>query len=153
VLGERGANEAVVADRLRARGLRYAREHRGRLPAVTAARVLRPWGFFHPAQEVSLQRAGGGGPRWIGWLGLAVTWALLPAAIAGGVLLRRRREPLAILLAPVAFVVLVSAAAYGILRFRAAADVTILVLAAVALNAVVGRRMTSRVGASPQSRH
>jgi 4-amino-4-deoxy-L-arabinose transferase-like glycosyltransferase len=153
VLGERGANEAVVADHLQARGLRYAREHRGRLPAVTAARVLRPWGFFHPSQEVGLQRAGGGGPRWVGWLGLGVAWALLPAAVAGAVLLRRGREPLALLLAPVALVVVVSATAYGILRFRAAADVAIVVLAAVALDALAGRRMTSRVGAGAPARH
>ncbi len=152
VLGERGANEAIVADRLRERGLRYAREHRGRLPAVTAARVLRPWGLFHPSQEVGLQRAGGGGPRWMGWLGLGIAWALVPAAIAGAVLLRRRREPLTLLLAPVALVVLLSATAYGILRFRTAADVAIVVLAAVALDALVGSRMTSRGGAAAPAR-
>ena len=120
---------------------------------MATARVLRPWGLFHPSQEVGLQRAGGGGPRWAGWLGLGVAWALVPAAIAGAVLLRRRREPLALLLAPVALVVVVSATAYGILRFRAAADVAIVVLAAVALDALVGRRMTSRVGAGAPARH
>ena len=153
VLGEQGANEAEIGNRLRDRGLRYAREHTGRLPAVLTARALRPWGLYRPSQEVGLQRLGGGGPRVMGWLGLVVAWILLPAAVAGAVLLRRRGRPLAILLAPIALVVVLSLAAYGILRFRAAADVTILLLAAVALDAVVGRRMTSRVGASPRSRH
>jgi hypothetical protein len=148
VLGEHGANEAVVADRLRARGLRHAREHSGRLPVVTAARVLRPWGLFHPAQEVGLQRAGGGGPRWVGWLGLGTAWALLALAAAGAVVLRRRGRPLWILLAPFLLVIVLSATAYGILRFRAAADVGIIVLAAVALDAIVGRNMTPRGGAA-----
>ena len=61
-------------------------------------------------------------------------------AVAGFVVLRRRRQPLFILIAPFLLVVLVSVTAYGILRFRAPADVALVVLAAVAIDALLGSR-------------
>ena len=44
-IGESGGNEAQIARKLRARGVRYARDHADRLPVVVAARLLRPWGL------------------------------------------------------------------------------------------------------------
>jgi hypothetical protein len=58
---------------------------------------------------------------------------------AGFVVLRRRGQPLFILAAPFALVLLVSVTSYGILRFRAPADVALVVLGAVALDALWGR--------------
>jgi hypothetical protein len=51
------------------------------------------------------------------------------------VLLRRRGRPLRILLAPVGLVSVVGLATYGSTRFRAAAEVPLVVLGAVALDA------------------
>ena len=61
-------------------------------------------------------------------------------AVAGFVVLRRRGQPLFILLAPFALVLIVSVTSYGILRFRAPADVALVVLGAVALDALLGSR-------------
>ena len=140
VLGARGENEAQVANELRDRGLRYAREHAERLPAVVAARSLRTWGLYRPAAEIDLHVTGEGRDKTASWLGLIAMWILLPLAVLGCVVLRRRRQPLFILLAPLVLVLLVSISAYGILRFRAAADVAIIALAAVALDALLARR-------------
>ncbi len=80
VLGETGATEAVVAQRLRDRGLRYARDHTERLPAVVAARALRPWGLFDPDGEVRGKTLGEGRSEAANWAGLAACWALIVLA-------------------------------------------------------------------------
>jgi 4-amino-4-deoxy-L-arabinose transferase-like glycosyltransferase len=148
VLGAKGANEADIAEHLRRRGFTYARDHRSRLPSVVAARLLRPWGAFHPGQEVALQRSAGGGPTVLGWLGIAWCWALLALSVPGAWLLRRRKLELWVVGSPFVLVLIVTATSYGILRFRAAGDVTLVVLAAVTIEALLRRRAvtdTSRV--------
>lgn len=143
VLGAHGANEAQVADRLRARGLRFAEHHKRRLPRVILARALRPWGLYRPGQEIDLQATAGAGPRWAGWVGLITAWACLVLAVVGAALLHRRGgRTWRLLLAPVLLVVVVSVTGYGILRFRAPADVSLVVLAAVALAGVRPGRAT-----------
>jgi hypothetical protein len=139
-LGERGEDEAEIARRLRARGLRYAREHADRLPPVVAARALRTWGLYDPGGEVRSKTLGEGGSETSNWLGLAVCWGFMLLAPAGLLVLRRRGQPLFILLAPFALVLFVSVTAYGILRFRAPADVALVVLGAVALDAFLESR-------------
>jgi 4-amino-4-deoxy-L-arabinose transferase-like glycosyltransferase len=147
-LGVSGGNEAEMADRLRARGLRYARDHADRLPAILAARALRPWGLYEPSWEVELRAGGEGADRTTDWLGLVTFWALTPLAVCGLLVLRRRGQPLFILLAPFALVLLVSLTAYGVLRFRGPADVAVIVLAAVGLDALhpSARRQRARPG-------
>ena len=73
------------------------------------------------------------------WFGLAGCWALMLLAPFGILVLRRRGQPAFILIAPVLLVLLVTATSYGILRFRAPADVALVVLGALALDALLGR--------------
>jgi 4-amino-4-deoxy-L-arabinose transferase-like glycosyltransferase len=136
-----GANEAEVAAELRRRGLDYARDHADRLPAVVAARALRPWGFYDPAGEVVAKTFGEGRSKTANWLGLAACWLLLALAVVGFLALRRRGQPLFILAAPFVLVLFVSVTSYGILRFRAPADVALVVLGGVAIDALLGRRL------------
>jgi hypothetical protein len=149
VTGATGENEAVIARRLRARGLEYAGDHLGRVPVVVAARALRPWGLYDPGGEVRSKTVGEGSNQTANWLGLATCWSLMLLAAVGFVVLRRRRQPLFVLAAPFALVLLLSVTAYGILRFRAPADVALVVLGAVAVDALVGSR---RAGQAPQPR-
>jgi len=145
VTGETGGDEAEIARRLRARGLDYASEHAGRLPAVAGVRLLRPWGLYDPAGEVRGKTLGEGSNQAVNWLGLGTAWALMLLAAGGLLVLRRRGQPLFILLAPFALVLFLSVTAYGILRFRAPADVALIVLGAVALDALLDRRpLTTR---------
>jgi hypothetical protein len=67
---------------------------------------------------------------------------LVGFAIAGVVILRRRKVALIPLLAPVVIVTIVAAAFYGLVRFRAPAEVSIVVLAAVALDALWAKRFS-----------
>jgi len=138
------ADESVVAGELRDDGTAYLRDHLGELPRVAAVRVLRTFQLWEPEQQARLATFEGRRlltERITGWL----LWATLPLAAVGAVdLLRRRRlvEPW-VLAVPVALVVGVSAATYGNPRFRIAAEVPLLVLAALgirALAAAAGRR-------------
>jgi 4-amino-4-deoxy-L-arabinose transferase-like glycosyltransferase len=139
------ANEARQEAHWRSEGASYATAHLGRLPAVLAVRLLRTWDLYQPRRMVSFAEG-----RWIraDQAGIAVYYLLLPLAIAGGWLLRRRRD-LLVLLAPVALVVVLSLIGYGIPRFRAPAEITIVVLAALTLTRLLDRRRPS--GAPPSA--
>jgi hypothetical protein len=73
-------------------------------------------------------------------LGVAAFFVLVPFAIAGAVLLRRRRVALWLLLAPALMVSVTALLTYGNQRFRAPAELTVVVLAAVAGDALWRRR-------------
>jgi 4-amino-4-deoxy-L-arabinose transferase-like glycosyltransferase len=115
-------NEAERAAAWKTTGLDYAKGHAGRLPVVIAARIGRTWGFFRPL-----------GTR----LEEVVAWILLAFALAGLVILRRRRVPVAILLLPAAVVTIAAVLSFGWLRYRFAADLAFLVLAAVTVEALL----------------
>jgi 4-amino-4-deoxy-L-arabinose transferase-like glycosyltransferase len=137
---DRPANEAVAATRLRDQGLRYARDHAGRLPIVVAARLGRSFELFRPRQQAREEAFFEGRDLRVEQAGVAVYYLLALLALAGAVLLARRRGPWWVLAAPVGMVVFVTVISYGITRFRAGAEPAIVVLAAVALDALVARR-------------
>ena len=104
-------------------------------------RLLRVWDFYKPGQQAIYETLEGRSET-AGRMGLAVYYPLLLFAIAGAVLVRRRRWPLWPLLA---FPVMVSVTAvliYGVTRFRFAAEPALCVLAAVALAAAASAMKT-----------
>ena len=135
-----GKSEAEASADLRDQGLRYARDHADRLPVVIPVRVLRTWELYRPRQQATFESFFEGRNRFLAEAGVAFYYLLVPLAIYGLVLLRRRGEPLVIMVAPAVVVTLVSIAAYGFTRFRVAADVTLVALAALAVVALVDRR-------------
>jgi Dolichyl-phosphate-mannose-protein mannosyltransferase len=128
-----GLNEDDRSRHWRDRGLEYAGDHVEDLPRVAAVRLLRTFGLYDgldavydaESRNAHVQRAG-----------IVAYYPLLLTAIAGVVLLRRRGQPLALLLAPVAMAAITSVVAYGSLRFRTAAEIPLVLLAAVALAAL-----------------
>lgn len=116
-------------------GLDYARDHVSSLPKVAAVRVLRTWALYAPRQQIDFESLEGR-PRAWQLRGTVMYWILVPFAIAGAVVLRRRRRLLWPLAATAITVTIVAAATYGQQRFRIAAEPAILVLGAVALDAV-----------------
>jgi hypothetical protein len=131
--------QAELAAYLRRKGLRYARHHAGRVPVVVAARVGRVWDVYRPLQNVDYEAFYEGRQRTTSQIGLGVYYVLLALAVYGAVVLRRRRETLLVLLAPFALVTVMAALSYGITRFRIPADVALVVLAAVACDALMRR--------------
>jgi 4-amino-4-deoxy-L-arabinose transferase-like glycosyltransferase len=114
--------------------LRYARAHVGRLPLVLAAREGRTLGLWRPDQQVR-SNVYEGRPAWASWAGHAAFWLLLPLSVVGAVALRRRAGRAAVrpFAACAAIVVFVSAAFYGLPRFRLPLDVATCVLGACAI--------------------
>lgn len=127
-------NEAKELNEIGHRGTRYARDHVGRLPLVLGARFARTWGLWEPFEVPEGRRA------WVQRLGAAIYFVLIPFAVWGIVLLRRRKVPLLILLAPFITVTLTSLLAYGQIRFRHSAELSLVVLAAIAVDGLIGAR-------------
>jgi 4-amino-4-deoxy-L-arabinose transferase-like glycosyltransferase len=124
-------NEAEIAAQFRSQGLEYAADHAGRVPAVVGVRLLRTWGFWQPGL---MARESEGRNARFEQIGTAFHWLLLPLAVAGVVLLRRAgRAPVWPLVAPAVLVSITTAVGFGYPRFRHAADIAIVVLAAAAL--------------------
>jgi 4-amino-4-deoxy-L-arabinose transferase-like glycosyltransferase len=135
-----GRDEADVSSELRSTGLDYARDHAGRVPAVMGVRLMRTFDTWSPNRATRLDAAIGDRDVTTYRAGVAVYFLLAPLAVAGALILRRRGEPLAILLAPFALVIIVALLGYGTPRFRVPAEIPIVVLAAVAIDAVVRAR-------------
>jgi 4-amino-4-deoxy-L-arabinose transferase-like glycosyltransferase len=134
-----GRDESDEAAVYRDRGLRYMRDHAARLPLVAAARLGRLWDVYRPwTQGTFFNGVEGRHPR-ATHLGLLAYWALLPFALLGALVMGGRRRGLWILVAPIVMVTLVGLATYGTTRFRMAAEPSIVLLAAVGLQAAALR--------------
>jgi 4-amino-4-deoxy-L-arabinose transferase-like glycosyltransferase len=146
-------NPAERADVDRRKALHYAREHVGRSIAVAGFRVLRLLGLYAPGSQFTVD----GRDREVQRVGVFAYYAILLAGIAGAIVLVRRRRtvPLLVILMPVAVSIMTAALTYGFPRMRHIAEVSLLVLAGVAL-AQVGRAVSGdaapRVGARPVGR-
>lgn len=142
-LGCAFAADAKVADRdqldqsqvsaaYRDQAVSYVRANKGALPSVVWHRVLRVWNLHQPHQMVWLNQ-GEGRETWASWWGVWWSWAILPFAVWGALLLRRAGVAVWPLLSTVVIVTVTAAVFYGIVRFRLPADVAFCALAGVAL--------------------
>jgi hypothetical protein len=158
VVTARRTCDASEADEVwRRRALRYIKGNLDRYPVVLLARLGRmwevyrpgtPWGSIEPGEKINFDIIEGRSES-AARLALAQFYLLVPLAIAGGVVLWRRRKPIAPL---VAFVVLVSVTAmyaFGNTRYRSIAEPSIAVLGAVALGALVTRYWDPRRAPAP----
>ena len=136
------------AEHKRSLAFEYIGDHTRRLPAVMLARLGRVWSAYRPLQMAEWSEAEGR-PEWASLAGVAMFWALVPFAVVGGVRLRRRAVPLTPLLAPFAIVALVAALFYGLVRLRVPAEVPLVVLAAVGVEAAVARARGRGAAAAP----
>jgi 4-amino-4-deoxy-L-arabinose transferase-like glycosyltransferase len=132
--GDESARAAVY----RQRGLTYMKDHAGRLPLVVLARLGRLLDVYRPWDQGAYVNAGEGRHPRATHLGLLAYWLLVPFAICGALLLRRRREPaLLVLLVPIVLVLAVAVVTYGSTRFRFAAEPGLVVLGAVAMDTLL----------------
>jgi 4-amino-4-deoxy-L-arabinose transferase-like glycosyltransferase len=141
--GNPRGDQSVDSKIYRDRAFDYIREHKKRAVVVAFARVGRTWSVFRPWDMVSYNK-GEGREGWVTTLGLITFYPLLVGAIAGWVVMRRRRRRVWPLLVPALIVTIASAATYGQTRFRVPAEPSIVVLAAVAIAAVMAREWPAR---------
>ena len=148
-----GEDESRWAARNRDAGLRYLREHRGRLPAVVVQRLGRGLDVAHTGQALYLNAAEGRPARPMRWA-IRWSWLVMAFAAAGALLLRARRDTgLWILLAPVWLALALTIVTYGSTRFRHNAEPSLAVLAAVSaewcLQALRARRAAPPPASAP----
>lgn len=134
MLGARldGLNEAERHDLLREPSQQYIRDHLGRFPVVLAARFGRAWDLYRPRQAAVYEQLEGRHLR-VSQAGIAVYFALLPLAAVGAFGLRHRRRELVVLLTPFLLVTITSLIGYGLTRLRLAAEIPLVILAALTL--------------------
>jgi 4-amino-4-deoxy-L-arabinose transferase-like glycosyltransferase len=136
--GLRGKNDESEVDRiLRHRARLFIQDHLSRVPVVVAAREGRVTGLFRPAQQIDIDVILEGRQRPLAIACLVNTYLIEIGAIAGLVVMvrRRRRVRLFPLLVPPLIAIVTVAATYGTNRFRAPAETALAVLAAVAIDA------------------
>jgi len=125
----------------------YIGDHLDRLPVVELARLGRVLGLYHPgspwgtnggSQTISFDVIEGREP-FAARLALAQYFVLMPMAIAGAVILYRRRVTILPMLALWAIVFAAVLLAFGNTRYRTPAEISIVTLAAVAIDAGIRR--------------
>jgi 4-amino-4-deoxy-L-arabinose transferase-like glycosyltransferase len=133
------ADDSAQGDEFEHLALDYVRSHENRLIPVTLAKIGRTFGFFHPLEQIQIDSYVETRPYTWAAVGLAMYYALLPLAIAGTVILRRRRVPSFPLWAIGLNVVCASALTFGQTRYRTTFEVSVVLLAAVTLDALWAR--------------
>jgi 4-amino-4-deoxy-L-arabinose transferase-like glycosyltransferase len=134
--GDRSSQELAY----RKIALRYVRAHTDRLPAVSWARLGRTFGFFRPDQQLHYDAQVETRNIGAGRVALAMYYAFVTLSIGGVLLLRRRGLPISPLVGLVGTAAVSVVLTYGQTRFRAPAEPAFVLLSAVALDALLGRR-------------
>ncbi len=141
--------ESVQAAVWRREAVDHAAGELGRLPVVLGARVLGTWDLYRPDRSVGRQASVELRDLTLQKVGTGVYYILLPLAAFGLVVLRRRGTPILPLVAPAIAVTLSSMAGYGLERFRFAAEVPLVIAAAVAGIALAERAAARRGSPAP----
>ncbi len=131
-----GRDPSIDDVEFRKKAVAYIKTHKSRVPVVLAARVGRQWNLFRPGQQMVLDTYDDRNLS-VSRLGLAQYYLLLPFAVAGALVLRRRRISIWPLIAIPVAITITAMLTYGMTRFRAPADMLMCVLAAVSVDVVV----------------
>jgi 4-amino-4-deoxy-L-arabinose transferase-like glycosyltransferase len=133
----RRADQSQKALAYREAALDYISANKARVPVVVLARWGRITGVFRPAQQARLDHLVEGRERWVAWSSLGMFYVIAPLAIAGAVVLRRRRVPVFPLVALPAIALFAVTVTFATNRYRAIAEGALVLLAAVAIDAGV----------------
>ena len=145
------ADDSAQGDEYQHLALDYVRSHENRLVPVTLAKIGRAFGFFHPLQQIELDSYIETRPYHWALVGLGMYYALLALSIGGTVILRRRRIPSFPLWAIGLDVVFSVALTFGQTRYRTTFEVSLVLMAAVTLDAIWSA-LRSRAPGEPRVR-
>lgn len=114
----------------------YIGDHLDRLPTVVAVRWLRVTGLWKPIVDAGQEAFMYDRDPWATQLAALAWYPMAGAAIAGAVVLRRRRETILPLVGPLVVVLITITITHAQNRYRASVEPAIAVLAAVAFERV-----------------
>jgi 4-amino-4-deoxy-L-arabinose transferase-like glycosyltransferase len=113
--------------------LDYLDRHKSRLPLVVAARVGRLWELFKPGQTTAMDWWIEGRGRAASWASLFFYYAMIPFAVVGIVIMWRRKISIVPIVVPAVIVTIAAATTFGLPRYRAPAEVGLVLVAAIGL--------------------
>jgi 4-amino-4-deoxy-L-arabinose transferase-like glycosyltransferase len=153
----KGLDASQQDARHRTVALRYVGDHLSKVPEIALVRLGAIVGLYHPEYQLTLDGVFEGRGMAAARAATYAFWALALASIAGAVVLRRRRTvPVFPLLVPPVMVAVTAVTVYASTRFRASAEVSVCLLAAVALDAVLAHRsggVGEAAGSGPAGPH
>jgi 4-amino-4-deoxy-L-arabinose transferase-like glycosyltransferase len=150
IAGPRRTVESVQTDDQVRAARTYASHHQGAAVTAAAARLGRMWDVYRPGQTARLE-AVTGRPVWVSDAGRWYLYVLVPVALVGAVVLRRRRLLLFPFVSVIVLSCLTAVLAFGDARFAVDADVALALLAGVGLDA--GIAATARWWTPGPGRH
>ena len=136
---------------LRAQAFHYMRAHLDEVPGVVLARVGRLWQITRVEQTRRFDIDIEGRDHYAVNIGTWYTYALMPLAAAGAVVLFRRRVPITPLVLMIVIATISAAMALGVLRYRAMAEPALVILASVAVASALASVMNRRRPPEPVS--
>jgi 4-amino-4-deoxy-L-arabinose transferase-like glycosyltransferase len=133
-------DQSEVSAKYRRAAFDYMSEHKARVGPVVLARVGRTWSVYQPF-DMTWFNVGEGREPWVTRTGIFVFYAEMIAVIGGAIVLGRRRNwrEFYALAVPVIVVTIGAAVTYGQTRFRAAAEPSLALYAAVGIVALLMR--------------
>ncbi len=138
-----GMDESEVDRVYRSEAIRYVKAHPGGTVVQVAASWGRIFGVYRPTQELGYSYTRQTKGLIVGWLALLSFYLLVVAAIAGAVILRRRKVPIYPLLVFWAMILVSVTLTFAQQRYRAIGEPTLVILTAVALDELARRRSAS----------
>jgi len=144
-------DRSVLDKRSRDKALRYVADHKDRLPAVLVARIQRTFALGRVDTQVNFDYYAEARPINASRAGVASFYLVAVGAIAGVVILRRRRVPSFPLTSAVVNVAITALLFYGSTRFRAPAEPALVLLAAVAADALIARLRRTAADVAPRA--
>ncbi len=120
--------------------MRYIRENIEELPRVAVFRIGRMWDVYKPAQNTELNYVVEGRGERASVLGLWMYYVFAVLALLGVWQLWRRRIPVSPLLSMAIVVTTTAAMTFGVTRYRVPADVSLVIAAAVGVDAMLRGR-------------
>ncbi len=144
---DRRADGSVQSAQGQAYALHYIAAHKDRFLRVELARLGRAFGAFHPLQQLDLDYFVETRPYHWALVGLCMYYTLIPLALGGTVVLRRRRVPTFPLWALGGAAVVTVLLSFGNTRYRTPFEVALALLAAVQLDVLWGALRRSGVHA------
>ena len=132
-------DESADDSQYRQAAVKYVKAHLGRVPLVLAARLGREFGLYKPIATLRRENHVNGRPMTLSMIGLVGYYFLVVGAVCGAITLRRRRVTLVPFVGILVELMLASMLTFGQTRYRVPGEVALVVLTAVAIDALVTR--------------
>jgi 4-amino-4-deoxy-L-arabinose transferase-like glycosyltransferase len=133
-------DESVQNSHYQQVALHHIGKYSDRLPIVVAARVGREFGLFVPLSQLRLDSLFDSRPLLAAQVGLFMYYGLVVGAVIGALTLKRRGITLVPMVGVLVEVVVVAMLSIGATRYRVPLEVALVVLSAVAIDALVSRQ-------------